>query len=343
MTEAKIIAVLKGNGYGLGILKFGSFLLENNIDFFAVSEIQEAIYLRNNGFENDILLLSSTCIGEEIELIIQHNIIATIGSECAAAMLDEAAARHHKQVNVHLKVDTGFGRFGFLPSEMDSVASIIKSCSNIKMTGIFTHLSFSFARERKDVQVQFNKFIKCIDILKQRGIEPGIRHITNSSAFLRYKDMHLDGVRIGSAFLGRVPVDNIYGLKKIGYLKANISEVKTLPQGHYIGYANTFKTNRKTRTAVVPVGYKDGFGIEKSKDIFRFIDVLRYLYHDVKLFLGSKYLTVKVNGKIARILGRVSMYNIVIDVTDMDADIGDEVVMEANPLLIESSIQREYI
>ncbi|MGE4282572.1 MAG: alanine racemase [Clostridia bacterium] len=343
MTNSRIIGVLKGNGYGLGILKFAQFLLENNIDFFAVSEIQEAVHLRENGFKNDILLLSSTCIEEEVELIVQHDIIATVGSGRAADMLNELAAKHRKVVNAHLKIDTGFGRFGFLPSELDLVSSIIRSCSNIKIIGTFSHLSFSFAKDRKDVQIQFDRFIKCIDTLKQDGIEPGLLHIANSSAFLKYSDMHLDAVRIGSAFLGRIPINNIYNLKRIGYLRANISEIKYLPEDHYVGYANTYKTVKKTRAAVVPIGYKDGFGVEKSKDIFRFIDVLRYLYHDLKLLLGSKYLYVKVNGKAVKLLGRISMYNIIIDVSDVDAKIGDEVVLEANPLLIESSIPREYI
>lgn len=343
MTNAKIIAVLKGNGYGLGILKFARFLIENGIDYFAVSELQEAILLRDDGFENKILLLSSTGVEDEVELIIQNNIIPTIGSESAAIAVNEIAKKHNLIVDVHLKIDTGFGRFGFLPDEMDSVSSLFKSLENIKIAGTFSHFSFSFAKKRKNVQVQFDKFLKCIEILKRNGIEPGMLHIANSSAFLRFSDMHLDAVRIGSAFLGRIPFENTFGLKKIGYLKSNISEIKYLPENHYIGYANTYKTNKRTRIAIVPVGYKDGFGIEKSKDIFRFIDILRYIYHDLKLFWGSRYIYVRVNGKRVKILGRISMYNIVVDITGIEAQIGDEVILEANPILIESSIEREYL
>ncbi|MDK2800764.1 MAG: alanine racemase [Clostridiales bacterium] len=340
---AEIIAVLKGNGYGLDILKFADFLIENGIDFFAVSEVQEAVFLRENGFDNRILLLSSTGIKEEIELIVKNDIIPTIGSENTAIAVNEAAKKFKKVVHAHLKIDTGFGRFGFLPDEMEKVASLLKSLDNIIITGTFSHLSFSFAKDRQNVQIQFDKFLKSIEILKQNGIEPGMRHIANSSAFLRFSDMHLDAVRIGSAFLGRVAVENVYGLKKIGYLKASITEIKELPENHFIGYANTYKTAKRTKTAIVPVGYKDGFGVEKAKDIFRWIDILRYIYHDLKLFLSSKFIYVRVNGIRAKILGRISMYNIVVDVTDMDVQIGDEVILEANPILIESSISREYV
>lgn len=341
--DVTLIAVLKGNGYGLGVLQYAGILLDNGIDFFAVSEVEEALYLRNNGFENKILLLSATRVESEIEQVVEHDIIPAVGSEECAIMINNIAKKLDKVVDVHLKIDTGFGRFGFLPYQLEKAAALFQSLEHIHITGTFSHLSFSFAKKEKIVREQFDRFLKSIEMLKQNGIEPGMLHIANSCAFLRFQSMHLDAVRIGSAFLGRVPIENKYGFNRVAYLKSNIIEIKQLPAKHDIGYANTFRTKKDTKIAIIPVGYKDGFGVEKSRDTFRLRDILRYIYHDLKLFMGSKSLFVKIKGKKAKILGRVSMYNIIADVTDMDVRVEDEVFLEVNPILMESSIEREYV
>lgn len=341
MTQAKVIAVLKGNGYGLGLLEFAKVLIENDIDFFAVSDLEEALLLRRNGFSNKILLLTSTCLEEELDLIAINDIIPTIGSVNCAVAVNETGKKLDRLIDVHLKIDTGFGRFGFLSEQIDNFYSLLKSLENINITGTYSHLSFSFTKKPKAIHLQFDKFIKCIEGLKANGVETGILHIANSCAFLRFEGLHLDAVRIGSAFLGRIPIENKYGLNKIGYLKSKLIEFKDLPQGHFIGYANTYKTKRATRIGIVPVGYKDGFGVEKTKDTFRFRDVLRYIYNDLKLY--KKQLFVRINGKKVRILGRISMFNIIVDLTGLETEIGDDVILEINPVLIESSICREYI
>jgi alanine racemase len=341
MTSSKIIAVLKGNGYGLGIKEFAKILLENDIDFFAVSDLEEALELREGGFDNNILLLTSTSNTEEIESIIQSNIIPTIGSINSALALNEAGKRMEKVIDVHLKIDTGFGRFGFISEQMAVNYPLLKSLNNLNITGTFSHLSFAFTKEPKLIHSQFDKFIKCVDGLKVNGIETGMLHIANSCAFLRFEGLHLDAVRIGSAFLGRIPIENKFGFFRIGYMKSELIEYKDLPKDHFIGYANTYKTKHATRIGIVPVGYKDGFGVEKTRDTFRFRDILRYVYNDLKLL--RKHYYVKINEKKVRILGRISMFNIVIDLTGIEAEIGDKVILDINPVLIDSSIKREYL
>ncbi|RCX17471.1 alanine racemase [Anaerobacterium chartisolvens] len=340
-TSSTVIAVLKGNGYGLGIVDFARLLTENGIDFFAVSELSEAMVLRENGFTNKILLLASTSLPQEAELIVSNNIIATVGSVNSSVTINEAAKKLGVTAEVHLKIDTGFGRFGFLPGQIDNYYSLLKSFDNMKIAGTYSHLSFSFAKKTKLVQNQFDLFIKCAEGLKQNGIDTGILHICNSCAFLKYESMHLDAVRVGSAFLGRIPIENKYGLSRIGVLKSQIIEFKDLPSNSYIGYANTCKTKRNTRIGIVPVGYKDGFGVEKIRDTFRLRDILRYVYNDLKQWKKRMY--VRVNGKRARILGRISMYNIIIDLTGIDAEIGDEVLLDINPIFTESSVKREML
>ena len=337
---SRVIAVLKGYGYGLGICEFASLLRDNGIDFFAVSELDEAVVLRNAGFEEEILLLTATSDETEISLALDNNVTLAVGSFGCMENVDRLAGEKGLKAKAHIKIDTGFGRFGFLPGDAKNVCDMAKEKANISFEGIFSHFSFSFSPDRKDVQLQFDRFKDCLEVFKENGMSL-MAHICNSCAFLQYRDMHLGAVRVGSAFLGRLPLVNNYGLKRIGHLKSNVVEVRNIPKGYYVGYANTYKTKRETTIAIVPVGYKDGFGVEKSKDTFRLNDVLRYMFTDFKSF--GKKLSVSVNGKTANIIGRVSMYNIVLDVTGMDIKVGDECVLNANPILVSRDIMREYI
>lgn len=328
--DKRIIAVLKGNGYGLGIVPFAKLLCDNGIDFLAVSGIDEAVTLREAGIETDILLLSSTSLPEEAELIAKHGITATIGSIEAAKVLNDTGVK----CKAHIKVETGFGRYGFEKCEDVPVFE------NIEYEGIYSHFSDAFGKDEKNSKLQFDKFTEFVNALNQRGIVPKIRHMCNSCGTLRFKYAHLDAVRTGSALLGRLPVANRYGFKKVGIFESEISEIKILPKGHNIGYANTYKTSRETKIAVVSGGYSDGIFTQKSNDTFRFIDILRYMYHDFRS-LGNK-LTVQVNGKQVKILGRVGMYNLILDITDLEAQVGDTVSISCNPILVDSNIPRVF-
>ena len=213
---------------------------------------------------------------------------------------------------------------------------------SVDIEGVFSHLSDSFGKEEHS-QKQFALFQKAVGELEDAGYSFRLKHICNSCAFLRFPNMYLNAVRCGSAFLGRLPVKNALGLQKIAYLESCICEKKTLPKGHNIGYANTYRTNRETTVAVVPVGYKDGFGVQKSNDAYRFLDILRYIYSDVMAFVRDNSTYVQVNGKRCRLLGRISMFNVIVDITDVEAEVGTAVRLECNPILIDSAIAREYI
>ncbi|MBR0277482.1 MAG: alanine racemase [Clostridia bacterium] len=333
-APAKIIAVLKGNAYGLDAVQFGKILLENEIDTFAVSELSEALALRNAGFENKILLLTPPNNFDDSKQIIDNDITATVSNYENAELLNKIGL----PVNVHIKIDTGFGRYGFLNNQLSDK---LLNYKNINYEGIFSHFSNSFGKDDKYTKKQFDKFTEALEILKNIGISPKIRHISNSCAALRYDYAKLDAVRIGSAFLGRLPIENKIGLKKIADLKCSISEIRQLPKGSFVGYANTFVTKKDTKTAIITVGYKDGYGVQKSNDIFRFKDILRYIFNDLKSLNKGIYVTI--NNKKYPVIGRISMHNIVIDITGSDIKPDDIAVMECNPILLKSEIKRIYI
>lgn len=340
-NQLKIIAVVKANGYGLGIVEYTKFLIDNGISSFAVATIEEALTLRKAGIKEEILMLSSTAIKSEIETLVENNIIITIGSHEAINVADQIGKEKGKKIKAHLKIDTGFGRYGFIHNKIEEIVEAIKETKNIKIEGTFTHFSLSFF-DKKYTELQFKRFIDTIERLKMNNIEIGILHVCNSSAFLKYPNMHLNAVRVGSAFLGRLSFKSNIGLRKIAYLESNVCEIKELPKGFNVGYSNTYKTKKETKVAIVPAGYMNGINVVSGRDMFRIIDKLRYIVRDTKDFFKKQAIYIKINGQNCKVLGRVGTYHLTCDITGKDIKIGDKVIIEVNTKFVDSKVRREY-
>ena len=216
--KAQVIAVLKANAYGLGLREMAQLCREASIRRFAVTEPEDAVRLRDWGFgEEEIIVLRSTANADEIRQILQSGATATVGSYDAALALNGLAESEGIVCDVHIKVDTGMGRYGFLPTEIDRILSIYRYLTNLHVTGTYTHYANAF-KSAKKTQLQLDAFLGVVEKIRAAGFEPGMLHASNSEAMFGCKTDNLDAVRIGSALGGRVIAKGDHGLQRTGRL-----------------------------------------------------------------------------------------------------------------------------
>ncbi len=341
--NARIYAVLKGNGYGMGLSPYCNILFENGIEHFAVTDISDASFLRETCPKAETLLMTPCATEDDMLIIVNDGITATVDSLDGAKKLSDIAVKKEKTVTAHIKIDTGMGRFGLHPEQFDEICQIC-ALPNICVEGIFTHLHSAFNKDMRPSIKQFEIFTTLIKKLEENGIKIPVKHICNSTAIFRFPQMHLTAVRAGSALIGRVPLlCGNTGLVKVGKFYAKINDIRTLPKGHNIGYAALYKTKKNQKILCVSAGYADGVTVCKANDTFRFIDILRYMFNDFKLLINPTPLICKVNGKNSVSLGRVGMTSIVLDGENVNAQIGDYAEIPVNPIYLSSTVTREYI
>lgn len=325
-----IWAVIKGDGYGLGVLPLAEVLAEQGIHHFCVTELREAEILRDNGFaEDQILMLRSIADRKEINRLLDLKVILTVGSEEVAALVDRIAAERADIAEVHLKIDTGMGRYGFLPEQTEQVIALYREKKHLAISGIFTHFNCAFNNDELTKQ-EFAAFMRVVDEIRAAGQETGIVHCCNSAAFLKFPEMHCDAVRLGSAILGRIAFRT--KLKPVGYISAPVEELRVLPKGHTTGYSALWKAKKDTPIAIVPVGWYHGFHVSCEPDMTRKRDCFRAALGNLKAMLRPKYVTVEINGKTCPIVGAIGMLHCAVDVSGVSCNCGDRVIMQMNPL-----------
>ena len=303
LPEKKILAVVKADAYGLGAIPISRRLEDGCIDYLGVGTSREALDLRNAGITSPVLVLGAL-VEPEIELLIDQNVAVTIHSPGRIQELQDAASRAHRQMAVHLLIDTGMSRLGVSPEQAVDHACTISTPPPLNLEGIGTHLSSP--SDVKEVARQRKIFEQITGDLASRGIEPPLVHIDASVAALGDPDPHANMVRIGGALYGlasATPGTDL--MQPILTLKSQIVYLRDHPPGQSIGYGGTFTTMRHCRLATVPIGYHDGFPSTMSNR-------------------GE----VLVHGKRVPVVGRVTMDYTVIDVTDVEGTtVGDEVTL----------------
>ena len=306
--ETLLLAVIKANAYGHGAVAV-SKVLEPLADMYGVAVVEEGIELRKSGCDKPILILGTVPV-EQYKDVVAYHITPTLYTYDMAVAYQKEAQRQNRTGKAHIKLDTGMGRIGFLPT-MESIDEIEKICglSGIEIEGCFTHMARADEKDREATKKQFETYKWFMEELKRRGIGFMIQHLANSAAIMEYDDLHMDMVRSGISTYGIYPSDEVDRsnllLKPAMSIKARISYIKTLQAGSPVSYGGTYITKEDTRVATVPVGYADGYPRSLS---------------------GKAY--VLVHGKRAPVIGRICMDQFMIDVTNIkDVSAGDWVTL----------------
>ena len=340
VAPARLIGVVKANGYGLGTINFARRLVGCGVRMLAVSDLADALQLRAAGFTEEILLLSPLYAQQQLLQAISNDVTITITSRHGVQAAEQAAEQADRPVYAHLAIETGFGRYGFASSEPDQLVSAASACDRVRLRGVFSHLSDASGRHSEPTEEQYRRFITATTALEEAGFHGLLRHLANSPAALRFDYTRLDAVRIGSAWLGRLSLPGQWGLERVGYLSAPISDIYDRPAGANIGYGNTYRTKRPTRTAVIEAGYYQGFALERSHRSARFVDLLRYVYHHLRDWLQHYHHQVEINGVACPVLGAVGLCSLVVDVSAVDCQIGDRAHLAVNPFFTDSTVPR---
>lgn len=307
--DVGLMAVIKADAYGHGAVPVAS-CLNDIVDGFCVALVEEAVILRRKGISKPLLLLGYTDPYQYPE-ILKYGISQTIYSYEMAESLSQAAVALNTVVKVHIKLDTGMGRIGFLPKE-ESVAEIkrIAELPNLLIEGIYTHLAKADEQDREFTKQQMEQFHVFVSKVEKEGINIPLKHAANSAAIMEYPDIYLNQVRSGIVLYGLYPSSQVHKeqlpLTPALELKSQIIHIKELPKGSPIGYGSTYVTEREvTRVATIPVGYGDGYPRSLSNK-------------------GR----VLIAGGFAPIIGRICMDQFMVDVTDIEkANIGSVVTL----------------
>ncbi|MGO1468840.1 MAG: alanine racemase [Tissierella sp.] len=305
--DTLIMAVVKANAYGHGAVSAAKVFLENGADRLGVSVLREGIELRKKNIKAPILLLNYTPSNQYRD-VVKYDIIPTIFRYEDARILSDLAVSMNKSINIHIKIDTGMSRIGFLPNE-DSIEDILKisKLANIKIEGIFTHFAKSDELDKNFTKTQFKRFMDVVNKLEEKGLHIDIKHVSNSAAVIDIGEYNLDMVRPGIILYGYYPSAEVkrqnLHIKPAMTLKSSISNIKTIKKGTGVGYNHLYIAEKDVRIATIPIGYADGYSRLLAEKAY-----------------GS------INEKKTEVVGKVCMDQTMLDISSIDnLGVGNEV------------------
>jgi len=290
--KVKILAVVKSDAYGHGIKEVSRSLSKNGADYFGVACINEALQLRKTGIKKPILIFESIDVKYASE-VVNNNLTVTISTLSLAYKISSYAKKRKKTAKVHVKIDTGMGRLGIWYEQALDFIKEIYVLPNLRIEGVYTHFP-SADTDRSFTNSQIRRFRKLKSNIELNGIDIPLYHAANSMAVISFKNSYVDLVRPGLMLYGIYPKKGLTGkvkLKPAMKFKTQVMYVKTVPPGRGISYGRSFITNKKTTIATLPVGYNDGY--------FRAF---------------SNKAKVLINGKRCKVVGRVCMDQIMVEI-----------------------------
>ena len=301
--SAQIMAVVKANAYGHGAVGVARGALAAGATHLGVACVDEGVQLRRAGIDAPVVLLGYLAPWEAARAV-RHELTPSVTTEETSQALAKACAQNGVELDVHLKIDTGMGRFGLSPEEAPGFARFLQTLPGLNITGVYTHYATADEADKSFTQRQFRTFMAVVDQLPG----PLLRHVANSAAVADLPEMALDMVRPGIALYGCYPSQHVgreLDLQPVLALKSYVDRVHTLAVGETVSYGRTWTAKRDSRVALIPCGYADGLPR-----------------------LASNKGAVLVRGQRAPIVGRICMDQHVVDVTDIPGvSVHDEAVI----------------
>lgn len=328
--NTRIIANLSGDGQGMGLLAAASILREDGVNSFAVSEVSDAVLLRENNFEHEeILMLRSTADKDELLKLVDHSIICTVGSYDAGIALNALAESRRTAIEVKIEIDTGFGGFGFMPSETDKIANLYRHMGGLAIAGMYTRLAASW-KSKNLTRNQLESFERVVNKISDMGYDPGVIHALDSAALFKYDYEQMDAVCVGSAIIGRIPGRGNYGLIKVGYIEADIEEIDWVTKGEKVGFGSARTLRNNTKIGVISAGWTNGVGLSATGagENTPFLDRLKCVLKN------NNSPMIRINGIRAKTIGQVGLTYLTTDITDINCSTGDKAIIECDPRLV---------
>lgn len=302
-AKTKVLVCVKKDAYGHGAVRIAKSLVAQGVDYLGVACIEEAVVLRQNQIKKPILVLGSI-LSKNSDAVIEYNLTQTLCNKELAYSLNKKARAAKKKVNVHIKVDTGMGRLGVLEKDALEFIRFVKSLEYLNIEGIFTHFP-SADSDAKLTRYQIKLFNQLKVRLEKEGIHIPLYHAANSIATVQYSQAQFNMVRPGLMIYGLYPKKGMkVKLKPVLTLKTKVIFLKKVPKHYGISYGQTYRTQKETTIATLPIGYGDGY-----------------------LRAFSNKADVLIKGKRLRVTGRICMDQIMVDVGNLKVNLGDQVVL----------------
>lgn len=303
---ARVMAVVKADGYGHGAVAVSRAALEAGAAMLAVASAEEGVTLRRAGIHAPILVLG---VGPAAppQALARWQLTATVTHPAQVAALGAAARREGCRIPVHIEVETGMGRMGVLPERVGLLAQAVASEPGLQLEGVYTHLATADEPDLTAAHRQMERFVQALAELERFGIQVPLRHVLNTAGLLALPEWRLEMVRIGLGLYGLVPAEHLKGrvaLRPALRLYARVLEVRRLPAGSPISYGQTYVTPAATTIATLGVGYADGF--------------TRRLSGRARGVMG---------GRVYPVVGRICMDQCMLDVGDDPVQVGDVVCL----------------
>lgn len=309
-ADTKVCCVVKADAYGHGAVEVAKMLQQEKADYFSVARFEEAVELRNNNIHTPILCMGyiSEC---DIEEAINRYIGITVYSYEMAKIINQKAGKLGKKASIHIKIDTGMSRLGFLTDD-NSINDILKlkELINLNIDGIYTHFATADETDKKETYLQLERYKKVIDALEKANIDIQFKHVSNTAAIIDLKELGFNMVRLGIGLYGHYPSDEVskeVELKPAMKLKTIITNIKTVAPGTKVSYGYTYEFKEASTLATLAIGYADGF--DRTQD-------------DPK---------VMINGILCDVVGRICMDQCMVKIPEgLNVNIEDEVLIMGN-------------